>query len=63
VLILVGALALLYPTITYTTEETVLDVGPLEVTTEEENRVPLAPILGGTAVVVGIGLLFVRRRA
>jgi uncharacterized protein YjeT (DUF2065 family) len=62
VLIVLGVVALVYPVITYTTRETVLDVGPLTVTTEEEKRIPLAPILGGTAVAIGVGLLFVKRR-
>ena len=61
-MIVLGALALAYPVITYTTRETVVDIGPLEVTADKENRVPLSPILGGAAVALGFGLLVVGRR-
>jgi uncharacterized membrane protein HdeD (DUF308 family) len=61
VLIVIGALMLAFPAISYTTREEVVDLGPLEVTSEEEHRVPLPPILGGVAIVVGLGLLFTGR--
>jgi hypothetical protein len=62
VLIVVGALMLAFPVISYTTREEVVDLGPLEVTEEEEHNVPLPPILGGVAIAVGVGLMFVGRR-
>lgn len=61
-LILLGGLALAYPVITYATTETVVDVGPLEVTRQDEHRIPLTPFVGGAAVAIGIGLLFTGRR-
>lgn len=57
VLIVVGALMLAFPVISYTTRDEVVDLGPLEVTAEEEHRLPLPPILGGVALVAGIVLL------
>lgn len=63
VLIALGALTLAYPVLTYTTRETVIDVGPIEVTTEKEKRVPLTPYLGGAALAIGFGLLVLRRKA
>jgi hypothetical protein len=62
VLIVVGALMLAFPVISYTTRDEVVDIGPLEVTAEDEHRVPLPPILGGAAIVIGLGLLFTGRR-
>ena len=61
VLIVIGALMFAYPAISYTTREKVVDIGPLEVTTENEKSIPLPPILGGVAVVAGLALLFVGR--
>ena len=61
-LIVIGALIIAYPVITYTTKDKVLDVGPLEVTTEETHRVPMTRVLGGAVIVVGLGLLAARMR-
>jgi hypothetical protein len=56
-LILIGLAVWLVPTLTFTTRETVLDAGPLEVTTERERSVPLWPVLGGVAAVAGLVLV------
>lgn len=65
VLIVLGAVALAYQGITYTTKEKVVDLGPLKVETEKEKTIPLPPVLGGVAVVAGIILVIAgsRRRA
>ena len=57
VLIVIGALMLASPVISYTTRDKVVDLGPIEVTQEDKHRVPVPPILGGIAVVAGIALL------
>jgi hypothetical protein len=62
VLIVLGVLALAYQGITYTTHKKVLDVGPLQATTEEHKTISLPPILGGVAVLGGVVLLLVGRR-
>jgi hypothetical protein len=62
VLIAVGILALAYQGFTYTTKENVLDVGPLRVTTEKNNTIPLPPIVGAIALIGGIALLVVGGR-
>ena len=59
VLIVIGALMLAYQGITYTTKETVVDMGPLQVQTEEKKTVPLPPIIGGITLAGGIVLLVV----
>jgi len=59
ILIAVGIVVFAYQGITYKTQEDVVDLGPLHVTTEKTNTVPLPPILGGIALVGGIVLLLV----
>ena len=61
-LIILGVISLTYQGITYTTHKKVLDLGPLQATTEEKNTIPLPPILGGIALVGGIALLMVGRK-
>lgn len=56
-LIILGALALAYQGITYTTQKKVLDIGPIQATKEEQKTIPLPPILGGIALVGGVVLL------
>ena len=63
-LVVIGIIALLYGGISWTREETVLDAGPLEIETEQRERIPLPPIVGAIAIVGGILLLVLpdRRR-
>lgn len=62
VLIVLGAVALIAGGITYTTEETVLDVGPIEAEAEKEETIPLPPVLGAIALIGGIVLVAVGSR-
>jgi len=62
VLIVLGALGLLYQGITYTTRERVLDVGPVHADVDRQHTIPIAPIVGGAALIGGLALLFVGRR-
>jgi hypothetical protein len=59
ILIILGALALAYQGITYTTREKVVDLGPLKITADKEKSIPLPPILGAVALAGGIVLVFV----
>jgi hypothetical protein len=61
-LIVIGVVALIYQGITYTTREKVLEVGPVEVTTECRETIPLPPVLGGLALAGGIVLVVVGNR-
>jgi len=63
VLIVLGIAALAYQGFTYTSRETVLDIGPLHATAERQKTLPLPPILGGSAVVAGIVLLVIGMRS
>lgn len=59
VLILLGIVALSYNRITYTTKEKIAEIGPLQATAEKEKSIPLPPMLGGLALVAGVGLIAV----
>jgi hypothetical protein len=62
ILIVLGVVALAYQGITYTTRETVLDIGPVQATAERQKTVPLPPVLGIAAVAGGVALLVVGMR-
>jgi hypothetical protein len=61
-LIVLGIAALAYQGITYTTQETVIDIGPLHATAERERTFPLPPVLGGGAVLAGLALVIMGAR-
>jgi len=63
VLIVLGALALVYQGITYSTRETVVDIGPLHATADRQKTLTLPPALGMASVAGGIVLLLVAGRA
>jgi hypothetical protein len=56
-LIVVGLAALVSQGITYTSHETVLDIGPVHATADRQKTLPLSPVLGITAVAGGVVLL------
>jgi drug/metabolite transporter (DMT)-like permease len=62
VLIVLGALVLVYQGINYTREKKVLDVGSVHLTAETHERIPLPPILGGLALAGGAILLVMGAR-
>jgi uncharacterized membrane protein YidH (DUF202 family) len=57
VLIVVGIVALAMGGFSYTTREKVLDLGPIQATTEKHHSIPLSPIVGIAALVGGIAVL------
>jgi hypothetical protein len=61
-LIVLGVIALAYQGITYTTQEKVIDLGPLKATVEKEKTIPLPPVLGALALAGGIVLVIVGNR-
>lgn len=56
-LIVLGIGALAYQGITYTSEEKILDIGPIEATKETQKTIPLPPIVGALSLVGGIVLV------
>ena len=57
ILIALGIAAFAYQGITYTTREKVVDIGPIQVTSEKTKTLPLPPIIGVIALAGGIVLL------
>ena len=62
-LIALGLVALVYQGITYTSRETVLDIGPLHATADRQKTLPLSPVLGLAALAGGVALLVAGNRA
>jgi uncharacterized membrane protein YidH (DUF202 family) len=61
-LIVIGIAALALGGINYTKREKVIDLGPIEATTETRETIPLPPLLGGLALAGGVALLIVGAR-
>lgn len=62
ILIVLGILGFAVTGISFTTDEKVMDVGPLEVEREKERTIPFTPLASGGAIVIGIGLVVLGRR-
>jgi hypothetical protein len=56
-LIVLGLTALAYQGISYTSRETIIDIGPLKATADRQRTLPLPPVLGIVAVAGGVALL------
>ena len=61
-LIVAGVVGLGVANISFTEQKTVLDAGPLKVTTQEQHTIPVPTIAGIAAIVVGLGLCFMGRK-
>ncbi|NCC04234.1 MAG: DUF3185 domain-containing protein [Proteobacteria bacterium] len=61
-LIVIGIAAFAYQGITYTTQEKVVDLGPLQMTAEKKRTIPLPPIMGAIALAGGVVLLIVGKK-
>ncbi len=62
ILIVLGLVALAYKGITYTTQEEVAKIGPLEAKVEKEKTIPLPPLVGGLALASGVVLVVLGTR-
>lgn len=62
-LIVIGVIALAYGGFaSFTTQENVAKLGPVEINKQEEHKVPVGPILGGLCLAGGIVLVLVGNR-
>jgi hypothetical protein len=57
ILAILGGVTLGWQKITYTTRDTVVDVGSLKITADNKKSIPLSPVLGGIALAGGVGLI------
>ena len=58
VLIVLGLGALAYQGFSYKTTEKILDLGPIEATSETTKTIPISPIIGAIAVIGGIAIVY-----
>jgi hypothetical protein len=63
ILIALGLFGLAYGGFSYTTNEKIVDIGPIHATREKAHNIPLAPMGGALALVGGIVILAAGRRA
>ena len=61
-LVVFGIVALAYQGLTYTSRDTVIDLGPIKATADRQHRIEIPPVLSGAAVAAGIVLLVVGAR-
>ena len=52
-----GILALAYQGFSYTTSEQIVDIGPLQISEQDTNTIPLPPIVGAIAVIAGVAMI------
>ncbi len=62
ILIGLGTLGLIYGGITYTSAEHVIDMGAMHVQVDETKHIPLSPIAGSVAIVLGVVLMVAGRK-
>jgi len=62
VLVVLGIAGLIVENFTFTETKEVLNVGPLQITAEEQHNVPIPTIAGIFAVIAGLGMIFASRR-
>jgi hypothetical protein len=62
ILIALGVLALIYQGFTYTQREKVMEIGSLQVTSDNEKFVWVPPVVGLAALAGGVALVAMSRR-
>ena len=61
ILIVLGVIGLAYGGLSFTRKEKVVDLGPVEVTRTEKERIPLPPVAGGICLVAGLAMVLAGR--
>jgi len=57
IFIALGLVGLVWGGFTYSTQEKIVDIGPINVTQNKTHSVPLPPLLGAAAILGGVVLL------
>ena len=56
-LVVLGIVGLAYGGLSWTSRDTIVDAGPIEITADKTERLPLPPLAGGLLLVAGIALI------
>ena len=56
-LIVIGAIALIYGGMSFTTHKKAVDMGPIQIEKTEHHSIPMSPVLGVVAIIGGGALL------
>ena len=62
VMIVFGIGSLIYKGVTYTSEDKIISIGPIEASVDTQKTIPLSPALGGLTLAGGIVLAIIGRR-
>ncbi len=62
ILVIIGVLMIIFTKIDFTTEEKVLDAGPIEINKEEHHQVDWPTYAGIGIAVIGLGVVAASRR-
>ena len=57
VLVVLGIAGLAYGGLSWTSRDTIVDAGPIEITADKTERLPLPPLAGGLLLVAGVVLI------
>jgi hypothetical protein len=61
-LVVLGIVGLVVQNVHFTETKRVVDIGPLQVNSEEQHNVPIPTIAGILAVIAGLGMVFASKR-
>ncbi len=56
-LIVLGLVGLVYGGLSWTRKDTIVDAGPIQISTDKRESLPIPPIAGAAALVAGVVLL------
>ena len=62
VLCVLGLAGLAWGGFTYTTRETIVDIGPIHASRDQSHTIPLPPVAGALALIGGVLLLAAARK-
>jgi hypothetical protein len=56
-LVVLGIVGLIYGGFSWTRKDTVVDAGPIQITADKKERLPITPVAGGLMLAAGVVLL------
>lgn len=61
--IIIGALMIIYTGFTFVTKEKVIDAGPIQISKEEKHPVEWSPIVGVILVISGVAMVTMNKKS